>query len=392
MDLEYTQLFKEISKTLKENTNNNNNCIVHNLDNHRCIDNMVDEGYQTLCSFCGQIYNEYYITSVPNIHGLKRRQRLDTIYDALPNYLPQDLKDITINIYKNITHDKIYRNSHKKSIMAACLHRAANIVNYNISLNDLLEIFSIKQNEMNKGFVRLATSLPRESIYTIPFDNDKDERLIILSFLKNIGMEKFTTHTINLFKMVKEKTNLMNDSFCKSVVSGCIYFWIKFHNIPKTMKEVSQKFNISTTTLLSKYLIIYNMVLRIVMKRYFCSLLIHCKQTLHHQKYKQIFKLHQGSLYNPETKLVVYNPYNYDTIKVCFLNSDRNLPIDDVDDMKEWNLILDQTFYGNSSIHFIHLNLTKNTRDYSFNYQKCNEYNNIDANEIFIKEVLSNFE
>lgn len=386
MDLEYIQLFKQVLSCSEEEEP-----IHKKTDDHSCAENMVNESYQSLCSYCGQIYNEYYISSIPNVHGLKRRQRLDTIYDALPPYFPQNLKDTTITIYKNITQNKIYRNSQKKSIMAACLHRAANIINYDISLNDLMEIFSIKQNEMNKGFIRLATSLPRESIYTIPYDNDKDERLIILSFLKNIGMENFTTQTVNLFKMVKENTNLMNESLCKSVVSGCIYFWIKFHNIPKTMKQVSQRFNISTTTLLSKYLIIYNMVLRIVMKRFFCSLLTHCKQTLNHQKYKQFFKSNKESLYNPDAKLVVVNPYNVDAMKICFLNSERNLPIDDVDDIKEWNLILDQTFYGTNSVHFIHLRLSKNTRDFSFNYEKCNEHNNIDANDIFMKQVLLNF-
>jgi len=394
MTPEYAILFQNIIKVTQiKVTQKKETFITDDEDkDHLCSENTIEDGYKTICTYCGQIYNEYYISSFPIAHGHKRRQRIDTIYDILPAYFSQNIKDVTIEIYRYVTQNRIFRNSHKKSIMAACFHRACNLSNYDISYNDLMEIFSIKQNEMNKGFTKLTTCLPRDSIYNVPFDTDKDERLIILSLLKNTGMEAFAKPTIELFKMVKTKTNLMNESFCKSVVCGCIYFWIKYRNIPKTSKEVSQKFNMSAMTVLNKYIVIYGMVLRVVMKNFFCSLLKHCIIRPHAIKYKNILlNKPEHTLYNPETKVLITNAFEPEKIKAVRLSSNKELPLDDVNDIKDWNMLLDQKFYNSKGLSYVNVVLNKNTRDYTFNYNKYNDYNNMDAKTLLHEEIFKLF-
>lgn len=341
-------------------------------------DATIEDNGKQICVNCGELLSERYIASMPTIAGVRRRKKVDLIYNDLPSYIPQHLKDMTVDIYQHVTKNRIFRNSFKRGILAACLHRAANLSRCDISYDDLIEMFSINQNEANKGFNRVHMYLPKDSIYSIPFDADKDERLVIDTTLRNAGMMSLVEPTILLFQMVKDKSNLINESLCKSVVCGCVYFWVKYRKIPKTLKEVSQRVGMSEMTILNKYLIICDLVLKAIMRPLFSSLLSQCVATPPEgkNKYKTILKDKPHALYGPENKVLIHDPFDCDKIRVTPIGSNESFPLDDVDDIKEWNLLLDRRYYNiEGQVFSLNISMTKNTRDCTLDFKRYNETN-----------------
>lgn len=373
------------------------------MESHSCSEGFeIVEDNLVICSECGQILNETMVTTTNTIyHGAPRRQyRASGTYDILPEFVSPKVRSLTVDIYREVTNEQIFRTNSKKSIMAACFHRASALLDHEISFTDILDIFGLKRNEMNKGFNRLVTALPKNSEYTIPFDTHRDEELVIISLLKTLNMPSLIGVTSKLFKLVKKHTNLNNESFCNSVASGCIYFWIKNRNIPKfetnvnwTVKDISQALGIAYMTILNKYIVIYGMILRLVMKPFFSSLLRHCyvKPTAH--RFKSVFTTQpNNTLYIPN-KYFIYNAFDPRLIKVVRIDDDKNeLPLDDVDNICEWNVLLNTRIYSQNSIYYLHTTLTKNTRNYKFNFEKYIVFNNIDPSTLLANEISALFE
>lgn len=366
---------------------------------------IIIEDNKHICVDCGQMLVENFISNqhCSNIIGMKKRRKSEcNIYNDIPPYIPQPVKDKTIEIYQKVTSNKIFRNTFKRSIILACLHRASTLTKSDISYDDLLDIFSLKQYEANKGFSYVANNLPKNSEFSIPFDNEREEVISIISILRNLGMLTLLNPVIIIFKLVKKRSNILNVSLCKSVICGCIYFWIKYKNIHKTLKEFAQDVKMSEMTIINKYLVISDIVMKSIMKELFYVLLKNCEviQFDGKNKYKNILKHYKSSLYNPDKKLLVNDPFS-EKITVIPHNATqlRNgcgyqpLPLDEVDDIKEWNILLDQKYYGYSSeMYAVNVVITKNTRDLVIDFKRYNEINKTDGNAMLKKILIEKFE
>lgn len=365
---------------------------------------IVVEDNKHICIDCGQMLVENFVSNqhCSNIIGMKKRRKSEcNIYNDIPSYIPQHVKDKTIEIYQKATANKIFRNTLKKSIILASLHRAATLTGGDISYDDLLDIFSLKQYEANKGFSYVANSLPKNSEFSIPFDNEREEMISIISILQNLGMTTLLNPVIVIFKLVKKRSNILNVSLCKSVICGCVYFWIKYKNIHKTLKELAQDVKMSEMTIINKYLVISDVVMKSIMKELFCTLLKNCAITQidGKNKYKNIIKLNKNnSLYGPEKKLLITNPFETDNITVVPYTHARSntiyqlLPLDEVDDIKEWNILLDQKYYDMTHVYNMNVTISKNTRDLVIDFKKYNEINNVDGNMLLKNILIQTFE
>lgn len=392
------------------------------------------EDNKHICIDCGQMLIENFISNqyCPNNIGMKKRRKSEcNIYNDIPSYIQQHVTAKTIEIYQKVTLNKIFRNTFKRSIILACLHRASTLTGKDISYDDLLDIFTLKQHEANKGFSYVANNLPKNSEFSIPFDNEREETISVISILRNLRMSSLLKPVIAIFRLVKQRSNILNVSLCKSVICGCIYFWIKYKNIPKTLKEFAQDVKMSEMTIINKYLVISDVVMKSIMKELFCTLLKNCaiSQLEGKNKYKYVLKQYKNSLYNPDKKILINNPFSINNITVTPCNSIRTtqtnieqkdlktpqnaplnpsgtrarlstplnlyepLPLDDVDDIKEWNILLDQKYYSHTSnVYTLNVSIFKNTRDLIIDFKKYNEINKIDANNLLKSILIDRFE
>lgn len=360
------------------------------------------EDNKHICMDCGQMLIENFMSNqhCSNIIGMKKRRKSEcNIYNDIPSYIPQHIKDKTIEIYQKATANKIFRNTFKRSIILASLHRAAMLTGGDISYDDLLDIFSLKQYEANKGFSYVANNLPKNSEFSIPFDNEREEMISIISILRNLGMSSLLNPVIIIFKLVKKRSNILNVSLCKSVICGCVYFWIKYKNIHKTLKEFAQDVKMSEMTIINKYLVISDVVMKSIMKELFCTLLKNCATTQidGKNKYKNIIRLNKNSLYGPDKKLLITNPFTSSNVIVVPYTPRSTplyqpLPLDEVDDIKEWNILLDQKYYDMTHVYTLDVTISKNTRDLVIDFKKYNEINNVDGNILLKKILIQKFE
>ena len=147
-------------------------------------DETIDENSKVICLNCGQLLGENFliVDQLSNSAvGVKKRKRVEcSIYNELPQFISQNIKDMTIDIYKLVTGEEIFRNTFRKSIILACLHRAVIIKEAPIYFDDMLEMFGLTTHEANKGITFVANNIPKDSEYTIPFFNDE---LSIMSVL-----------------------------------------------------------------------------------------------------------------------------------------------------------------------------------------------------------------
>jgi len=373
--------------------------VVQSSQNKFCEHEEISvEDNKHICIDCGQMLVENFVSNqhYSNIIGMKKRRKSEcNIYNDIPSYIPKHVKDKTIEIYQKTTANKIFRNTFKRSIILASLHRAATLTGDDISYDDLLDIFSLKQYEANKGFSYVANNLPKNSEFSIPFDNEREEMISIISILRNLGMSSLLNSVIVIFKLVKKRSNILNVSLCKSVICGCVYFWIKYKNIHKTLKEFAQDVKMSEMTIINKYLVISDVVMKSIMKELFCTLLKNCATTQIEgkNKYKNIFKLKKNLLYNPDKKILITNPFTAHSITIVPYTHTRSnllyqpLPLDEVDDIKEWNILLDQKYYDMTYIYNLNVFISKNTRDLVIDFKKYNEINKVDGN-ILLKNIL----
>jgi len=392
----------------------------------------TEENGKETCLDCGNILHEKFITTPQcSILGKQRKKRDCSIYNSLPTYLSHQVKDLTVIIYKYITPNKIYRNTLKQVILLACLHRAAAICNTPYSFEDLLGMFLVKANEANKGFAFLANNLPKDCEYVVPFNNDKEEELSIKGILNNLHMIELEKPIFKLFKLVKTKSDILDVSLCKSVVCGCVYFWIRFTHIPKILKIFAQDVEMSAMTILNKYLIISEVVYKSILKQLFSILLQNCKRTVlvGKNRYKQTLKINKSALYGPEMRVFIQNPFLENEISVVsqipkvnknyrcptsdnghghghgggggvYSEDQREYncqvepfiyPLDNVDDIKEWNLLLDKRYYNyEGEVFILQITILKNTRDLVFDFSKYNKANNIKG-ELLLKDIVNKF-
>lgn len=350
-----------------------------------------DESGKKTCLECGELLEERYIAThhSSNIIGMKKRRKSDPpIYNDIPSYIEQYIKDITIEIYQKATANKIFRNTSKKSIILASLHRASALAGNHISYYDLLDMFDLKQHEANKGFAILSSNIPKKSKFTLKFNQTKEELISINSKLRKLGMNTKCMFNLvaNVFNLVKNKSDIVNTSQPNSIICGCIYFWIVYTCISKTDDEFSKTVGISKMTLLKVYVAVCDVVFNNILKSFFAILFKNCipKYIEGPPKYKSILKKSKNLLYGPGPMLI-HNPFDQEAIKVMCKQGKMEfieLPLDNVDNTLEWNILLDHHYYGPTDVFMMDVKLIrKQGRDMYFDfteYDKKNETNGID--------------
>jgi hypothetical protein len=216
----------------------------------------------------------------------------------------------------------------------------------------------------------------------------------MISFLQPVSRTYF---------LVKERSTLLHTSLVKSVVSGCIYFWIVQKTLNKSLKEFSKDMEMSQHTILGKYIGVTETVMLRVMKELFSKLLANSIPIrLEKCKYRQVFRERPRCLYvqiASDKKAIVENPFNPTEIRVCKYNDhkvENVYPLDEVDDIMEWNLLLNNKFYsmenGEMQVRNLNIVIVKNSKDVFFNFEEYNKNSYKPGGALFQKIISQKFE
>ena len=292
---------------------------------------------EKLCSLCGELLHQNNLI-VENIGSMKqRRKRECTLFNDIPHFISEKTRDVAIDIYREVTKNTNTRTM-RKAILIACVHRASTICEESVSFDDLIEISGLKSFKACRGINYVSESLSKNSQYATHFF--RSDSMIISSLMKNIGLEDQTPHIANIVKIVTNSSSLFNISHYKSVVCGCIFFWLVINERNISLAKFAQEVNVSHMTIKKKHFEIKVVILRYLLKKIFSNLLKKCIP-----KYSgRVKSKFPGTLYEPHLKLYVENYKNEDEIAVKNIEN-KYLPIDDVTDIQQWNILLDTKYY-----------------------------------------------
>lgn len=346
------------------------------------------ENDRDICLSCGRILFEELIKMQSYSLFKQQRKKIEcTIFTSLPPHILQPIKEQTVIIYKTVVGCKFFRRIKKQAIALACLHRAAVLANQRISYEELLTMFDLKPSDANHGFSIVEQNLSKSSEFAIRFDMNKEHEMNIASICSHLSMQNHIQAVTSLFHTVKDQSDILETSLSKSVICGCIFFWIKFLNLPKTLKVFADEVKLSEMTVSNKFLAILNIVYGSILRSFLSSLL---KQAEPLQSKEQIKSPIINTLYEPELNAVILNPFENPKVQMLANHSIHHL--NEVDDITEWNSLLSKKFFtDDGKVIVLKITITKNTRDIIFDFSTFNKVNRLDGNTILKNLVLQKF-
>jgi hypothetical protein len=222
----------------------------------------------------------------------------------------------------------------------------------------------------------------------------------INSKLRKLGMDTKLMFNLvaNVFNLVKEKSNIVNTSQPNSIICGCIYFWIVYTRIPKSDDEFSKTVGISKMTLLKVYVAVCDVVFNNILKAFFAVLLKNCipKPIEGPPKYKSTLKKTKNLIYGPTHRVMIHDPFDQKAIKaVCKRDKTEliDLPLDDVDDTQEWNVLLDQQYYGPTDVYMLYVKLVRrNDKEMYFEFTEYDKNNETEGIKLLRSLLIRRFE
>lgn len=342
------------------------------------------ENGHKICVDCGVVVDAHFLVDTVNLVTKQRVKRVDcTIYSEIPPYVPQDVKSLAVEIYKTVTSKRIFRNVFRKAIILACLHRASIIKENPIFFDDMLEIFNLKTHDANRGITFVSTNLPKNSPYDIPFCTDE---ICVSSVLSLVGLKSAKYNVCKIFELVKEKSNVLNNSHCKSIVCGCIYFHVRYRSVPLTLRQVAQKCGMAEATILKKYMLVCEIVMKSCMKSIFSSLL----STALPENPKQLCYASKSlnALVDPIERLTIFDYATKDSIKIVAEDDGFEYPLDDVDCLYDWNVLLQKTYYDHSGQKYeLDISITETPREIVVDFSNYNERNRASGEYVLRREI-----
>ena len=154
------------------------------------------------------------------------------------------------SLYNIISEKKISRGGNRIGLIAACVYFACVDCKVGRSVNEIAEIFQIKNTILTKGC---------KSFKEIMYQNKNMSRV---NTYKTIGVEDFLDRFCSKLELNKEdidsikrianeckEKNLVCENTPPSMAAGCIYLYLKHKNIQKDKKVLADICKISEVTI-----------------------------------------------------------------------------------------------------------------------------------------------
>jgi hypothetical protein len=332
--------------------------------------NTIEIEFEVICEACNEILSDKSI-SLSTINCKQRSKKEFTFFKNIPN-VSRETWDLTINIFKEITQGQ--NLPYKRNIILGCLHYATILRKDSVCFTDILKHTAYKKSRnLSKGIAFVTSKIPRGSPYFIQNHNDY---MIVKSILNKLDLLSELCYVERLIKFLEVRSSLFNTSHYKTIVCGCIYYWISLYN-NMSFVEFASKVNVSVMTVKKKYLGIKLIVYRYALRSIFRSLLKATRKVICGVRCPDVTNK-ENCLTNLMYNLTVEN-FESGDLKV-WNNVNKYLPLEDVTNLCDWNYLLDTVYYDKNNYEYrlnVCLRSSFKLSDLTFNFKQYDAYNNV---------------
>lgn len=225
--------------------------------------NTYDNNGFLLCTDCGEEINQnithdkewrYYgqsdtkHTSDPNRCQIRKVDDKNIYKDVENMGFCDKITNTANGIYLQVTNGKIYRGNSRKAIIFACIFHAYKLSGKPQTCETLIDIFKLDRKTGLKGLKHVNLNAPKTSfIHTTYITPANLVEEIMNKF--NASKEQ-KEEVVALYEQIKNKSTKINRSRPQSVAAGLTFYWICSKNKEITIKDFTDKVNLSELTVL----------------------------------------------------------------------------------------------------------------------------------------------
>lgn len=333
---------------------NKHSVAAENVKNECIHSDVVEESDFNVCIDCGQIINLKCTTTNGYVStgSLVKKTNISSVYSCMTDEIDPDIITIALTIYKITSVTKQYRASFRKAIIGACVHRASIVLGKPIALKDCARIFNIKSaQEFEKAIAFIAENIDYDE-YVIPIHsfNLKEIECMLVEFnIENInGIDLFISYL-----------TVENFFYTRSCICAATWLYISIFQKtlpPLSLKEYIERYNINCRKdgIGLKKTTLVTLKKRISeIKRFFIKKII---KTLFGN---YIFTYLGDEAYSDN--ISVKHTSHIDDMTITEL--DFVYPLDEVDDVLDWNILLSKIWTNGTSYVTIPYRLESVHRD-----------------------------
>jgi transcription initiation factor TFIIB len=165
-------------------------------------------------------------------------------------YINQKIINEAKSLYNIITEIKISRGANREGIIAACVYFACKSCLVPRSSKEIADVFDIDITVMTKGCKKF-----QEIMFLNKNNNQRIENKSIkpCDFIERFCNKlKIDSKEISkIFKILEicNSENIISQNTPPSISAGCIYYYIKTHNLDISKKEIAEICKISEVTI-----------------------------------------------------------------------------------------------------------------------------------------------
>ena len=237
------------------------------IDNEKVIEcshiNKTDMSGTILCTDCGEEIDKiishdkewrYYgqsdtkHVSDPNRCQLRRVDDKSIFKDVDSMGFSDKIITIANKLYTQVTGGKIHRGNSRKAIVFACVFHAYKLNGKPQACETLIEIFNLDRKTGLRGLKHVNLNVNKDSV--IHTHHITPANLIEDIMNKFSASDEQKKEVVSLYDKVKNKSSKINRSRPQSIAAGITYYWICDKNKQISLKEFTEKVNISELTIL----------------------------------------------------------------------------------------------------------------------------------------------
>ena len=335
-----------------------------------------DERGSIICATCQKVLQESRLVVNDDAGSMQWRRRYTcTLFNAIPSFLSGKTRYVAIDLFCSMS-----RTARRKEDFLGCVFLAAATCGDVVSFDDLLETSNIKRRALRRGISRVSHRFQK--------GDDLHDRLDVMdasSILRDFGLVSQVSHVLVLIDLVRRHSDLLSRSHYKSIVFGCLFFWLAVvdrQNV--TVDRLATKIGVSRATAKKKSFDVAIVVYRRLLKRMFSNLLSKCVTAPSDVRSPD----EEDVLYVPSDELYVEH---YDDPTRIRIRNERGLylPIDDVDDIAEWNILLNTVLYDRNGYAFrLNIAMKLENKDVTFDCDEYDRDNRDDGRNIIANTVI----
>jgi len=251
-DEELNNLFQQAFVEAKHNTNNNLDLEINKKNTIKKIDKCnhsetEKENNILICSKCGIQLEDNNGDTTLKLDSIQFKKVPDKgIAKDLEIYnLHPDVIRLADKYYANVTNGDIKRSNLRKGIMFACVFQAYKELGKPQTPDHLQKVFGISRKNVSKGLTYFCLGLPNRNV---------EQYITAEHFIPKV-FEKLNIKTelleecLELFRLIENKSSLLNRSNPQSVSKGVVFYFLKKINNNFDLHSYSEKVDLSSTTI-----------------------------------------------------------------------------------------------------------------------------------------------